>query len=113
MRIPRFFTEELSDHYDQQNFMMLIDFLKAETPLQGFKLLTATLTTTGEQLIPHTLGFLPQDLIVTQATGSATLQWNYSKFTAQALSVTVGGSCTPDAPATLRMLAGTLNKGAV
>jgi hypothetical protein len=112
MNLPAFILQGLQDDKVRENFSRLLSFLRAETPLQGFQLVTARFTSLGEQQVPHTLGFIPQDIIVTQQTGLGILLWNYSKFTATQLSVTVEETASPASPTTVRLLAGTLNRGA-
>lgn len=43
-------------------------------------------------VIPHKLGFIPKDVIQTQITGSGTIVYNYSSFTATTFSVTVSNA---------------------
>jgi hypothetical protein len=112
MNLPNFFLSGLKDALARQNFTMLRDYLKAESPWQGFRLVTAKFTALGEQSVPHNLGVVPQDIVVTQKVGNAILVWNYSKFTKTDLSVTVEEIASPTYPTTVRLLVGTLNQGA-
>ncbi len=68
----------------------------------GFEFVEHTFNAAGSgQVVPHSLGFIPKDIILTSKTGSGTVTFNYSAFTKTGISVDVS------APTTIRILVGT------
>lgn len=49
--------------------------------------------TVTNKKIPHSLGFLPKDVIQTSKTGAGSLTWNYDQFDATNLDITTTGAC--------------------
>lgn len=43
---------------------------------------------------PHSLGFLPKDVIQTAVTNGVNVTWHYSNFTRTHLDITTDGACT-------------------
>lgn len=44
-------------------------------------------------MVPHPLGFVPKDVVLTSKTGTGNITFNYESFTKTALSVTTTGPC--------------------
>jgi len=112
MSLPQFSYDKL-EFYVRQNFEILRDFLKAETPLLGFRFKTITFTSTGTNLkLAHGLGYAPTDLIQTSLIGpsGATLVWNYSLFDKDNLNATITGAVTPTDPLIVRFFLGAYNQ---
>jgi hypothetical protein len=43
---------------------------------------------------PHSLGFLPKDVVQTSVTGAGSVTWNYASFDATYVNLTTTGACT-------------------
>lgn len=107
---PEFSISEIADIYIRKNFERLRDFLNNEPNLDGFRAFQVTFTATNTAFkFTHRLGFLPKDVIITSLTGTGTVVFNYSRFTATELDLTIGGTVSTTAPTVVRFLVGTLS----
>ena len=110
MNLPTYNLASLLDFYTRQNFELLRDFQKAETPLLNFKFFETTFTEAGTKvLFKHNLNFTPKDVIQTSIIGPTsgfTFTWNYREFDATNLSATITGTVTPTDPLIVRYLLG-------
>lgn len=105
-------TDQITDARVRDNFRNLSQYLGDNPFLHGdFKFYTITVkitdATTGFQF-QHDLGYTPSDVLVTSVKGSGTVTWNYDKFTAQVLDLTVTGGSV-GSTVTIRCLAGNLS----
>jgi hypothetical protein len=110
MRLPKFLTTEIVDRYIRENFRRLNAFLELPgTQLVGFQHMEITISAPGENIkVPHNLGFVPRDVIVSRASGPGLIQFNYASFTATDLDLSVvAGTPTRADPSILRIYVGT------
>lgn len=112
MRIPKISLSQIQDLFVRDGFQQLLNYLRAESPLQDFRLVTATFTAPGKQTFRHGMTYAPQDILLTQKLGAGAIAWNYTEFTSELLSITLSGDVSPTNPTKIRLLAGTLNQGA-
>jgi len=92
IRIPPY--ERLQDPVARECFQWIIDYVQQVPLLQGtFSHFELTfLKAEASLLVPHNLGFLPEDIIVTANTGG-TVTFNHQNFTSTNLSITTSGAC--------------------
>lgn len=81
-RIRRFVKEGLFARFVGRFVAIDVDYPTNYTPYAAYTFLW-----------PHNLGFQPQDVIQTSLIGDAYLQWNYDRFTATNVSITVTNAC--------------------
>lgn len=91
IRIPPY--ERLQDPVARECFQWIIDYVQQVPLLQGtfdhFEL--TFLKAETELLIPHNLGFMPQDIITTSTIGG-TVTFVYQKFTTTNLCITTSAA---------------------
>lgn len=93
-KLPRLHVREITDRPTSESFENLNDFLREESPLLGFSHVEITFTQAVNNFrYTHKLGYAPKDIIQTRLTGTGTLTWNYSAFTAEFLDITTTGPC--------------------
>lgn len=106
MNIPKLAKENITDPNARESFKQLQEFLVEETPLIGFRHFEISLdAATVNYRFPHSLGFLPKDIIETSVTGSGSVTYNFSLFDDTFLDITVTGPCV------MRFFAGSYQKG--
>lgn len=91
---PVLFIKEIADQLIRKNFQNLSDYFAAENQLLGFQfaelIFTAAVT---NQAMPHSLGLVPLDVIVTRVTGPGTVTFNYGAFTDKNLYLSTSDAC--------------------
>jgi hypothetical protein len=114
MRFPPIPIEQIEDYPTQKAIQILRDWVRANSPLAGFRLFTATFTrnydgssTKTAYALPHNFGFVPQDIIITSQTGVGVAKFNQSLTDASNLYIDVSGNPTTAGPLVVRFLAGT------
>lgn len=104
----RLLLGEIKDTFVQRNFKALADYFRANRMGVGFKHLELTFTSPVANFrTPHSLGFLPKDVIVTRLSGSGTVTWNYALFDRTNLDLTVSGDVSNTNPVVIRAYIGT------
>lgn len=87
-------VKEVTDTYIRKNFDDLNKYFDENGQLDGFKHLEFSFTRNEANVkISHGLGVAPKDIIVTRllAPSGAKITWNFGKFTASELDVTITG----------------------
>jgi hypothetical protein len=88
--------QEIDDAVVRENFERVKADVESHPFLRGswrFIELEFTGAVTNYQH-PHSLGFIPQDVIQTSLIGAGSLTWNYSSFSRSHLNITTTGACT-------------------
>jgi hypothetical protein len=83
MRFPTLFRKEISDEFAQENFKRVMDYFSADPMARSsFEFIEIHIAgpVTGVA-VPHHLGFVPKDIILTQNLTNATVTFNYAEFT--------------------------------
>lgn len=107
MSLPKIQLTGITDPIILENFKNLMEYLRRESPLDGFKHFELTFTApVSSYKFRHNLGFLPKDIILTSQTGSGTVVFNYSEFTANDLALTASGTISTAQPTIIRFFAG-------
>lgn len=88
--------EGLKDPLARENFQRIQDAsLKDALPKGEWKFFEIVFTKAVTNFkYPHSLGFMPKDIIQTSLKGAGTLTWNYNLFTQTDLNITTSGACT-------------------
>lgn len=89
-------TEQIPDEYVRDNFKRLANALDFEPILRGnFKFFEIVLdaAVTGFDY-PHSLTFLPKDVILEGISGGATITFHYDNFTTTNIQFTTSAGCT-------------------
>lgn len=104
MRFPFLFRKDVEDSYARDNFSRIADYFRSN-PVDRCDFRMVEITTTGavsNQAYNHSLGFKPEDAIITYIS-SGTASLNYSSFTSEYINITTS------AAATIRILVGKYN----
>lgn len=89
------------DKATAENFRLLEERLENNLLFEDFQVYDALFKVAGTDVkLFHSLGFLPQDVLVTRNVGNATVTFNYAKWTSTYIVASVSGPCT------LRLLLG-------
>lgn len=90
---PRFFLSEIEDEYIRENFKTIQEVLSRATLLKGeFKHFDLSLKNAVTNFrFPHSLGYMPKDLIMTFRRGSGDITWHYDRFNGQFIELTTTG----------------------
>jgi hypothetical protein len=92
--IPTFFEKELSDQYAVENFSKLKEFLVSESPWVGFRFFEVEFKAAATNFdFNHNLAFQPKDAILTFASNSAVVSFQYDSFTKDTVRLTVSAAC--------------------
>lgn len=87
----------IDDPKVQENLRRVSDFLRECPLLKGdfsfYELSLSAPTYPATVRYPHSLGYVPKDVLVTSSTGG-TVTWNYASFTRTHLSVTISAAAT-------------------
>lgn len=99
---PYLYRKEIPDEFAQENFKRILDyFTKDAITRANFEFLTVSPTAAVTNLkVPHKLGYVPKDVILMHNLNNVTVTFNYSKFDATNIDVTLSGATT------IRFLAG-------
>lgn len=94
MMNPFLLIKEIQDTYLRKNFQNLSDYFQAQNQLLDFNFFEIVFTAaeTNKKLV-HGLKTIPQDLIVTQKTGSGSVTFNFGLFTSTEIDVTASAAC--------------------
>lgn len=94
-QIPNLLIKEIQDLYLRQNFTQLVNYFANQNQLLNFSFyeLNITAATTSNQTMAHSLGIVPKDLIVCQATGTGSVQFLFGLFTSTSITYTATGPC--------------------
>ena len=101
--------ENVQDPIARENFQRMQDAsLKDALPKGEWKFFEIVFTqaVTGYKH-PHSLGFIPRDIIQTSLKGAGALTWNYNRFDLTNLNITTTGACT------VRAFVGSYSEGIV
>lgn len=94
MMNPFLLVKEIQDTYLRKNFQNLSDYFQAQNQLLNFLFFEIVFTQAqSNKKLTHGLGFVPQDLIVTQKTGSGSVTFNNGLFTDTDLNISASGPC--------------------
>jgi hypothetical protein len=114
MKFPNLPIENISDYNIQKCFVIIRDFLRGNSPLAGFKLLTVSLnqnfsgtTKANSFVFAHNLGFLPQDIVISSQTGVGQVSFNQNLTDGTNLYLAVTGTSTTAGPLVVRFFVGT------
>lgn len=99
---PKLETKNIVDGVVQDNFIALKDFYATDPFSRGaFKFFEFTIPAVGAAVSypltlvqPHSLGFMPRDVILLHNRENVGVTWNFNAFTDTTLSVTVTGATT-------------------
>lgn len=92
----------LTDEATRELLFRLLQYVERNDLLSfGFRFMEVSLADAATHTVPHTLGFVPKDLILTGKSGAGNATFNYDSFTKTTLSITTTGTCV------LRLLVGT------
>lgn len=103
----KIFDADVPDSKTRQNFTRIIELLRGVKSLLfmafNWVYFNKTITVAGTYLIPHTLGAIPTDVILTRqswASGTAgTVTISYTSFTKTTISATItGGTLSESKP---------------
>lgn len=87
-------TNNIPDSTLKQNFLNLLAYFKAQGQLDGFEFMEQIFTEAQANFrVSHTLGTIPTDVLLTQLTGPGSVTFNFGKFDANFLDITVSGAC--------------------
>lgn len=91
---PQLAVAQVQDQYIRKNFEALRDYFNTQNQFQDFQFqeLVFSGAVTNQQ-VAHTLGVIPQDIILTKITGPGTVTFNHGSFTNQYLSISTTGAC--------------------
>lgn len=87
--------EQVQDPISRENFLKVNQMVQAD-PFQksNFKFFEITFTKAEtNKKLPHSLGFLPKDIIQTSLIGAGTVTWNYTLFDSTNLNITTSAAC--------------------
>jgi hypothetical protein len=85
---------EIADSYVRKSFEQILSFIYGQAFLKGqFQHFEVTFSTAATKLIPHRMGFAPEDIIQTSSIGAGSVTFNYSSFDEDNLSLTASGAC--------------------
>lgn len=101
--------EKVEDPIARENFQRLQDdSLKDALPKGQWKFFEIVFTKAVTNFkYPHSLGFMPKDIIQTSLKGAGSLTWNYNLFDSTNLNITTSGACT------VRAFVGSYSEGIV
>jgi len=99
--------EDIKDPATRRTLQWIKDFLDQFELLKGnFQFFTLTFGRNDTNLkIPHNLGFVPTDFIMTSTIGTGTFTVNYSRMDGTSFDLTIAGTSAAD-PLTVRFFAG-------
>lgn len=91
---PSLFVAEIKDVFLQKNFEALREYFNAENQLYGFKFAEVVFDRAVErQALPHGLGVIPQDILVTRITGTGKVSFLYGSFDSTNIYLSSDGPC--------------------
>lgn len=91
---PLLQIKEINDTYIQGNFKNLREYFNKQNQLLNFVFVEFNFpAAVTNQKIAHSLGLIPQDVIITRITGAGTATLNWGLFDASNLDVTTTGAC--------------------
>ena len=94
IQIPYLLTKEIQDLFIRKNFVNLVQYFSQQNQLVNFNFFELVITSAvSNQSMNHNLGYLPKDVVVTQITGSGTIQFLYGQFTNTQFFYTATGAC--------------------
>ena len=93
-QIPVLLTKEITDLYLRKNFVNLAAYFAAQNQFTGFNFfeINATAAVTA-QTLNHNLNYTPKDIVVTQMTGTGSVQFLYGSFNSTSMTYTATGPC--------------------
>ena len=102
MRIRKPLVELIEDEAVRESLIWLYEYLVQLPILRGeFEFFEVDIRSSiVDESIPHKLGFVPKDIILTSATNGAQVIFNYDKFTLENIVVQT------NVPSVIRFLAG-------
>lgn len=102
---PELFITEIEEPHNRKNFERLRDHFEKENQLSSFKFVEFSVSgAVTNHKVPHTLSFVPRDLIRTRKTGAGSVTFNRHLFDASNLDITTTG------PAKVRLFAGAFHQ---
>lgn len=91
---PNLLVKEIADVYLRRNFQEMFDFFQVEDQVLGYKFFDFEFEQAEEGFkITHDLGYIPQDIIVSQLTGSGAVQFNFLLFDRTTIDLDIDGPC--------------------
>lgn len=108
MPIPTIPVERIADEYVRKAAELILAFFRGNTPLLDFKHFELSFDANIASFeYPHSLGYLPKDVLVTSTTGGSVV-FLYDSFDASKIVLTVTG-ITAGTPCKVRFFLGTYN----
>lgn len=99
--VPELFMSQITDQFIRDNFRKVKDFFRVVALFSNFKRFTFTFAAPmTHQKIPHGLGFLPTDILISSITGKGSVKFNQDLTDTKNFDVTVTGPCV------VRLIAG-------
>lgn len=78
---PALSVKEIQDLFTRKNFERLVNWFARNDQLRDFNHITHSQDGSGAHIkIPHGLGYVPKDIIMTRIVGAGTITFNYSLF---------------------------------
>lgn len=91
---PSLNVNAVPDPVMRRNFTNLQAYFQANGQIDGFQFIDQVFTkAVANQKIPHTLGIVPTDVIITQITGAGTVTFNFGLFDKNNLNLTATDAC--------------------
>ena len=91
---PQIFVKEVQDILLRKNFQNLSDYFTKQNQFLNFAFQELVFTgAVTSQAIPHSLGVIPQDIIVTKITGAGTATFLHGSFTSTNMYISTSGAC--------------------
>lgn len=91
---PEFVIDRITDQVVRDNFRKLKEFMDSELVFSGFRKFEITFTAAEpHHRLPHGLGFLPKDIVLTSRIGSGVVSFNQDLSTTTELDLTSTGAC--------------------
>lgn len=95
MSRTKLFRQEIGDPYIRDNFARLMNYLKANLLMAGFKHFEIEFKDAEDnRKIPHGLLAAPKDVLQTSLIGTGVVTWNHQQFDSKFLDVSASGPCT-------------------
>lgn len=91
---PQIYVAQISDQYIRKNFQNLSDYFNSQNQLYNFVFVEIVFSgAVTSQVVPHSLGVIPQDIILTKITGVGSATFLHGSFTKTNMYITTTGAC--------------------
>lgn len=91
---PQLAIKEIQDIIVRTNFQSLADYFRIQNQFLNFKFTELNISSAvTAQPIPHTLGVIPQDIVVAKITGAGTATFLHGMFSNKYMYISTTGAC--------------------